>query len=74
MIGLAFAPNERVCKLCDGFFPLHPDMVEGEVITCECGAKGTLSVFPCGKPGCDCGGWFGVAWEGINYENAGRDA
>ncbi len=43
-------------------------MLEGESVGCECGAVGELKKFPCGKPGCDCGGWLGVLWDGIDYE------
>lgn len=60
---IAFPPNLRVCKFCDGEFPLDSEMVEGESFQCDCGATGTLAVFPCGEPNCDCGGFFSVEWD-----------
>jgi len=57
----ASGPN-RVCKGCDFVFEIHPLMHEGQGLQCDCGALGTLSRFPCPKPGCDCPGFLSVEW------------
>jgi len=46
----------------------------GDTITCECGAKGQINIFPCGEKNCTCGGWFGITWDGVNYERQSNEA
>lgn len=68
MIGQAFHPDARVCKLCDLEIRLDPRMREGDDLKCLCGAMGKLAIFVCWEPGCDCGGWWGIAWKEIDYD------
>lgn len=62
-----FHPDARVCKSCDQIFPLDDEMRPRDPVECQCGALGAVEVFPCSNTKCDCGGWWGIAWDGFNY-------
>lgn len=68
MLFEAFPPNVRVCKHCETPMQLDALAREGMPVEClKCKAPGVLTVFPCAEPGCDCGGYFGIKWVGIDY-------